>query len=196
MTAVTTPSRAYLRPAQRRRQLLDAAARVFARTGYEGLTMVALADEAAVSRRLVYDHFPDLASLYGAFFDDQVAVALLAIDAAVADAGDAGSAFGAAFACLTTMPGDRQRAIRLVAAGAGRPELEALRDRLRAHIEARWLDLVTRSAPSLDDARTLLWALVNGLLTLAELTARGEVESEAAVAIARQLVSGALTAQR
>lgn len=185
--------RAYLRPPERRRQLLDAAAQVFARGGYEGLTMVALADEASVSRRLVYDHFPDLASLYDAFFDDQVAASLVAIDAAVANAEDAEAAFEAAFGCLITMPADRQRAIRLVAAGAGRPELEVLRERLRAHIESRWLDPVRSVAPSLEAARAVLWSLVNGLLALADLTGRGELAPAAAVAIAQRLASGALT---
>ena len=38
--------RSYLRPADRRRQLLDAAARVFDRVGLTGITMVAVAAEA------------------------------------------------------------------------------------------------------------------------------------------------------
>ncbi len=53
----TTPKRPYLRAAARRRQLLDAAGRLFDRSGFGGITMAGAAVEAGVSRQLVYDHW-------------------------------------------------------------------------------------------------------------------------------------------
>ncbi len=66
-------ARAYLRPDERRRQLLDAASRLFDRGGFTAITVSAVATEAGASRRLVYDHFADLGDLYAAFFEDRVA---------------------------------------------------------------------------------------------------------------------------
>ena len=53
-------TRPYLRPDERRRQLLEAASRLFDRGGFTAVTMSAVAAEAGASRRLVYDHFADL----------------------------------------------------------------------------------------------------------------------------------------
>ncbi|MGZ4799934.1 MAG: TetR/AcrR family transcriptional regulator [Acidimicrobiia bacterium] len=186
---MTTITRPYLRADAREAQLLDAAARLFARKGFAGLTMVALADEAGVSRRLVYNHFPDLATLYDAFFDDRAARYLGSIDRAVADAGgDMAEAFSGAFRNLTAIPEADQRVIRLLVADPGLPELEALRNRLRRRIEARWLPTLT--AGRIDDAaaRGLLWTLVSGLLGLADLVSRGEISADAAVRLATALV--------
>lgn len=190
MVTATTEARPYLRPRDRRRQLLDAAGRVFDRSGYEGLTMVALAAEAGVSRRLVYDHFPDLGTLYNAFFDDRVAGYLARIDDAVARAAPGeGAAFAAAFGCLVAMPATDQQVIRLVAAGTGRAELEAVRARFRAHIERRWLPAVSRDGDDRRQARARLWALTTGVLGLAELVARGEASAATATAVATDLVA-------
>lgn len=187
--------RPYLRPDDRRRQLLDAASRLFVREGYSGITMVALAAEAGVSRRLVYDHFPDLASLYEAFFDDRATRYLAALDAAVDRAdGDGAAAFAGAFAQLLSMPADDQRAVRLLVADPGLPDLDPLRDRFRRRVEARWLAHLPPS--DAQTARAVLWTLVGGLFALAELVSRGEVSRDVAMAIATELVTATSRAQR
>ena len=179
--------RAYLNADDRRRQLLDTAARLFVRDGYAGLTMVALAAEAGVSRRLVYDHFADVASLYAAFFDDLAARYLALIDVAVDEADDTASVFAAAFTQLLAMPADDQRAIRVLIADPGLPDLDPVRERFRRHVEEQWLD----SIPAIegDHARAVLWTLVAGLFGLADLVSRGEVSKDAALAIATNLVT-------
>lgn len=48
---------------QRREQLLDAALKVIAEKGYEGISVEAVSREAGVTRPVVYDHFPNLAQL-------------------------------------------------------------------------------------------------------------------------------------
>ncbi|MBW0103100.1 TetR/AcrR family transcriptional regulator [Pseudonocardia sp. KRD291] len=49
-------TRRRLPPEQRERQVLDAAARVFARSGFHDASMDAVADEAGVSKPMVYTH--------------------------------------------------------------------------------------------------------------------------------------------
>jgi AcrR family transcriptional regulator len=176
--------RPYLNFDDRRRQLLDAAARLFAREGYAGLTMVALATEAGVSRRLVYDHFPDLASLYSAFFDDRAERHLAAIAEAV-DAADDDSAFPAAFSHLLAMPADDQRALCVLVADPGLPDLDPVRERFRRHVEQQWLGRL----PAGEHARAVLWTVVTGLFGLAELVSRDEVSHDAAMTIATNLVT-------
>ena len=187
---MTTTTRTYLRADDRRRQLLDAAATRFGSEGYPGLTMVAIAEQAGVSRRLVYNHFPDLDALCEAFFDDRVMHHLDSIERAVAEVGDDPLvAFASAFRCLVTMPAEDQRVIRLLVADPAAPELDRLHERLRGHIEARWLPDVR--AGQLDDelARGLLWTMVSGLLGLAELASRGEISASAATRLATALVT-------
>jgi AcrR family transcriptional regulator len=182
--------RSYLRADARRRHLLDAAARLFVRDGYAGMTMVALASEAGVSRRLVYDHFPDAASLYEAFFDDRSSRYLASVDRAFADGdGDLAASFEGAFRRLLAIPADDQRTIRLLVADAGQPELERVRARFRARVEDRWLSFGGDRRRATARDRALLWTLVNGLLALADLVHRDEIDADAATALATTLVT-------
>lgn len=185
-------ARPYLPAAERRRQLLDAAARCFARNGCGGLTMVALAEEAGVSRRLVYNHFADLGSLYEAYFDDRTRRYLDGIDDAVAAGGtDRLAAFTGAFRHLLAMPADDQRAIRVLVTDPALPELAPLQARVRAHIEARWLGPFRARIDDPELARALLWTVVSGLFGLADVAARGEIGIEAAAQLATALVRAA-----
>jgi AcrR family transcriptional regulator len=51
--------------AQRQRSILYAAAEVFARRGYDGARIEEIADEAKVSKALIYEHFKGKRELYG-----------------------------------------------------------------------------------------------------------------------------------
>jgi AcrR family transcriptional regulator len=146
--------------------------------------MVALAAEAGVSRRLVYDHFPDLPALYDAFFADRTARSLDGIDAALARGGtDRVAAFAGVFAELLAIPPDDRRAIRLVLTDLGRSDLDDLRDRFRSHVERRWLPAVAGSGdPRV--ARARLWMLVNALFALADLVDREEIAASSAADLA------------
>jgi AcrR family transcriptional regulator len=188
-------TRPYLPAPERRRRLLDAAARCFARDGYAGLTMVALAEEAGVSRRLVYNHFPDLGSLCEAYFDDRTRRYLDGIDDAVVAGGtDRLAAFTGAFRHLLAMPADDQRAIRVLLTDPGLPDLAPLQARVRAHIEARWLAPFRARVDDPALARALLWTVVNGLFGLADVVARGDLTTDAATELADALVTAAPSA--
>jgi AcrR family transcriptional regulator len=58
-------------PADRRKQLLDAAIEVIARDGYSAISIDAIAREADVTRPVVYGVFDDLGALLGALLDRQ-----------------------------------------------------------------------------------------------------------------------------
>jgi AcrR family transcriptional regulator len=54
---------------QRRQQLLDAARRVFVRSGYHAAAMDDIAAEAGISKPVLYQHFPGKLELYLALLD-------------------------------------------------------------------------------------------------------------------------------
>ncbi|MEU6863511.1 helix-turn-helix domain-containing protein [Streptomyces sp. NPDC046876] len=71
------PPRKRLSPAERRAQLLDVAARLFAAHRYDDVLMEDVAERAGVSRALLYQHFPNKRDLFAALYR-QVAEQLLA----------------------------------------------------------------------------------------------------------------------
>lgn len=58
--------------AQRRRQLIDAARRVFAERGFRGATTRQIAASAGVTEALIFQHFADKDALYAAILDEEV----------------------------------------------------------------------------------------------------------------------------
>ena len=67
----STPGRVQRLPrAQRRVQLLAAAQRVFVEKGYHAAAMEDIADEAGISKPVLYQHFPGKLDLYLALIDE------------------------------------------------------------------------------------------------------------------------------
>ena len=58
------------RHAPRRRQILDAAARVFAALGYDAATTAAICREAGVGSGTLFHYFPDKHSLFAELLED------------------------------------------------------------------------------------------------------------------------------
>lgn len=178
-------TRAYLRPDARRRQLLEATSRLFDRGGFGAITMTAVASEAGASRRLVYDHFADLGSLYEAFFVERVARYAAAIDRASAPSGGGSPrSIAAAVHELLAVPAEDLRAIHLLLADSATPELARARDALRSHLQARWLPTLGALGVDVEVAGALLWALASSFVTLADLVHRGELAPDAAESLA------------
>jgi TetR/AcrR family transcriptional regulator len=69
----TTSTAGRLSLQQRRRQLIDAARRVFAERGFRGATTRQIAAAAGVTEALIFQHFPDKDSLYAAILDEGTA---------------------------------------------------------------------------------------------------------------------------
>jgi AcrR family transcriptional regulator len=68
---VATPAYTRLRVDERRRQLLDAGATLFARYAYEEITMRQVAQAAGVSKPLLYHYFPSKIELFKAAVAEQ-----------------------------------------------------------------------------------------------------------------------------
>lgn len=177
--------RPYLAAADRRRQLLDAAGRLFDRVGFGGITMSGVAAEAGVSRQLVYDHFSDLDSLYLAFVEDRLA--RYRADVPDISALGAEDAAGVMFRHLLTIPSADRRVIRLLVADVGVSALDRVRQRFRSEELARWPALATRPH---DAKRTfaLVWTATSALLALADAVATGEIAESSATEVAVNVV--------
>ncbi|AYF72890.1 TetR/AcrR family transcriptional regulator [Nocardia yunnanensis] len=62
------PPRRRLSPDQRRAELLDVGARLFAELPYDQVQMDQVADRAGISRALLYRHFPKKSALFAAIY--------------------------------------------------------------------------------------------------------------------------------
>ena len=83
--AVGAVRRQRLTGAQRQKVILEAAAEVFARRGYEGARLEEIARTAGVSKALIYEHFEGKRELYAQIFrrgtDESFGTALAAVAA-------------------------------------------------------------------------------------------------------------------
>jgi AcrR family transcriptional regulator len=168
---------------------------LFDRHGFGGITMVALAAEAGVSRQLVYDHFADLSGLYTAFVEDRLAGYAASSTAAAAHDGSVSGAVREHFRHLLTVPEADRRIIRLVVTDTGVADLDGARRLLLDHELARWTSSPGSPARSRRPAETMVWTLMSALLALAHGVAIGdlspEVAEDAAVDLAGAVMSGA-----
>jgi AcrR family transcriptional regulator len=178
--------RQYLRSDQRRRQLLDAAARLFDTGSFGGMTMVALAAEAGVSRQLVYDHFTDVEGLLTAFVQDRLA-RYSARPALREPAGSVATAVAANFRHLLTIPAADRRIIHLVVADVRTPELDGARQLLLDHEWRHARVPVNRSRPNRRDT-ALLWTTMSSLLSLADAVSNRQLRADDAEALAIRVV--------
>jgi TetR/AcrR family transcriptional repressor of mexJK operon len=134
---------------QKRRQILEAAAGLFLRDGFEPTTMDAIAREAGVSKATVYAHAKNKQELFAGIVAARVAViyrAMESMDAAAAAASDALNRFARQFIQMILSP-EARGIYRIVVAEAPRnPELgriffeqgpRAVTQRLVAILEAQ-----------------------------------------------------------
>ncbi len=125
---MTETTRTRLAPSDRRVLLMDAAARTFARLGYEDARMEDVADEAGVAKGLLYRHFPSKESLFTSLMEERG----LGFSTRLRDAFDA-----------APRAGDRPDASTLIATGIAAWLDEAVKDdSLLAWTEPRHDDLV------------------------------------------------------
>ena len=195
-------TRPYLRSEDRRRQLLDVAARIAGSEGVDRLTVVGLAKAAGVSRQLVYDHFSDLQGLVGAVLADRFTV----IDNAIYESISAPGAFadpehaielalGAARGFLELSHEDRHL-LRSVLSTTDAPahELNPLASLLRARSIKRWRPLLGGELEPSSEARA--WALVNAINGLGDLVATDDLTVEGALEEFEFIVRAMLAASR
>lgn len=134
-------------PSPKRRQILDGAALVFDRSGFEGASMSKIADEAGVSKGTLYNYFAGKSELFSAFVEEMTRTRL----AWILDTGSAGDDVEAALRLVarrlidTMMSPEAHMLHRIVVSEAGQfPHLaavffEAVQRRVGAEIAA-WLE--------------------------------------------------------
>lgn len=110
-----TPHRVQRLPrAQRRAQLLEAAQVVFVEKGYHAAAMEDIADEAGVSKPVLYQHFPGKHDLYLALLDTQCDRLESLVLEAIESAADHKERVYAAIAAFFEFVGDEGQAFRLI----------------------------------------------------------------------------------
>lgn len=168
--------RPYLRPAARKRQLLDATTAVVRRDGLGGLTMVAVAAEAGVSRRLLYNHYPDLATLAHSYVIDRLSSYAEESATVFEDPSRTPRSVGRQiFERLAQLPVEDRQVLRTLLARAVPADLLPVSALLEQTIIERW----SRVRPDgevgpFDGARALL--LANVALSAIDLVERGVLD--------------------
>ena len=136
--------RSYLPAGVRRSLIVEAASRLISRDGLNGLTMVAVAKEAGVSRQLVYDHFPDLPTLFEAAFAEQARQYARGLDDVFAlGASDAATMARQLFEHVLALGPDTLRVVRALIGGAVPVELAGVREQFRATIGQEVVSVVS-----------------------------------------------------
>ena len=152
-----------LRRAERREQILDAATRAFARSGFTATSLDDVAAEAGITRMILYRHFDSKADMYRAVLDR--ACARLAETVGTGDYGEDSratliraaaadpDAFRLMFRHAAREPEFRDYADALAAASA-----EVARRELTRQIPAGpWLDWAARLVPAVSTEAVLAW---------------------------------------
>ncbi|WP_434570512.1 helix-turn-helix transcriptional regulator [Pseudomonas sp. Z3-6] len=124
--------------ADRQRQLLDVAWRLVREEGSEALTLARLADQAGVTKPIVYDHFITRSGLLAALYKDfdvrQMAVINAAIEASEPELESRAQVIASSFVECVLLQGREIPGVS--AALSGSPELE----RIKRECEGKFLD--------------------------------------------------------
>lgn len=147
--------------AARRDQILQTAAAVFGRLGFEAARMEDVAKEAGIAKGLLYKHFPSKDALFRALADRQGEVYAADLRSAVSGgdlAAQPEAALRAGLAFWLQMLGDEQASFNLTDPG-GHDAYEGLRESLREVIA----DAVRTAAPAVPEPYPkLVAALIQG----------------------------------
>jgi AcrR family transcriptional regulator len=175
--------RPYMASCQRRRALLEVAAEIVDRGGWNALTMKGLALEAGVSRQLVYDHFEDGTGLLLSTIEHLFRESHRATAEVLKGGGDLSSTIREAYRIFLEMPAAQRRAL-LAFSGEfvpNRPEThEAIRV-MREEIFALWVPFARRQSGLRDrELRPLVWMMSAAAWGLAELVDDGTVSKRQA----------------
>jgi AcrR family transcriptional regulator len=172
---------AHLGPERRRPEVLDAALKLFLKGGYDGTSMQAVANEAGVTKPVVYACFDSKDELFRALLRREEDRILAEIQGAFkADLSDPETTLTDGFTGFLRAVGDSPDVYRLIFMGEGGGNA-AVADRIRRGRQAQvdalsalarpWLDAAHRKAPQAEIDRTAR-LLGNSIAGLAEAGAR------------------------
>ncbi|WP_295805622.1 TetR/AcrR family transcriptional regulator [uncultured Nitratireductor sp.] len=167
---------------QRYRQLLDVAWRLAREEGTDALTLPRMADEAGVTKPVIYDHFGTRNGLLTALYQDfdlrQTAMIDAALDASGPTLQATAMVIASAYVDCVLAQG---REIPGVLAGlAGSPELEAV----KRDYQVVFIEKCRRALAPFTGAKGILqpgfWAMLGAADALSHAAARGEISVEQA----------------
>jgi AcrR family transcriptional regulator len=184
-----TTHRSYLNTEDRRDTLLDAFGRLLERKSLDSIAMVEVAEEAGISRALLYKHFPDVGSLIQSYFDHRAAMYFELMDLRRTPIERTPAGAMAGIEAISQMPPGELRAIEVLLTNRLHPDLIATRERFRTVFLQRWEGIIANSLdPGL--AAHLVWTLVRPFVALAVSVQHREMTLPEAERIWRAMLSG------
>ncbi|WP_458127608.1 TetR/AcrR family transcriptional regulator [Pseudomonas sp. Z2-11] len=168
--------------ADRQRQLLDVAWRLVREEGSEALTLARLADQAGVTKPIVYDHFITRSGLLSALYQDfdarQTALMDAALDASEPTLQSRSRVIAEAFVECVLLQGREIPGVS--AALSSSPELESI----KREYERLFLDKCRAVLEPFADSRGLSQASLRAMLgaaeALSDAAANGEISADEA----------------
>lgn len=169
---------------ERLRQLLDVAWGLLRAEGADALTLGRLAEDAGVTKPVVYDHFGTreglLAALYQDFDVRQTAVMDAAIAAARPTLKDKAGAIAAAYVqCVLTQGSEIPQ---VLAALQGSPEMSAVKRQYQEVFIAKCQAILAPFVGAQGLPRAGLWAMLGAADALSDAAVGGDITEEAAQA--------------
>jgi AcrR family transcriptional regulator len=156
---------------ERRAQLLAAAQRVFAANGYHSAAMDDIAEQAGVSKPVLYQHFPGKLDLYTALLESHVDELVGRVQQALASTTDNKLRVQAAVGAFFDFVNSDAGAFRMVFESdlRGEPSVQEAVDRATSASVDAITETITADA-GLDEAKARLLAV--GLVGLSQVSAR------------------------
>jgi AcrR family transcriptional regulator len=168
VTEAQNRSRTRLDPAVRRRQIAEAAARVFAEHDPSEVSFELIADEAGVSRSLVYSYFGDRGSLFAAAYNHELELLDAEIDGALESLGSDRERLSRAVSAYLGFAWRHRRSWQVIASASS-----SRHPAVREAIQAR-TDRIAASITDTPEARLL----VRGVIGMLEAAALHTLEND------------------
>ncbi|WP_210638812.1 MULTISPECIES: TetR/AcrR family transcriptional regulator [unclassified Pseudomonas] len=179
----STPRRRLSRE-DRQRQLLDVAWRLVREEGSEALTLARLAEQAGVTKPIVYDHFVSRSGLLAALYQDfdarQTALMDAALDASEATLPGRATVIAASYVECVLLQGREIPGV--IAALTSSPELE----RIKREYEAVFLDKCRAVLEPFAGPRGITQAGLRAMLGAAEALSNAAASGEISAAEAKE----------
>ncbi|NIJ57920.1 AcrR family transcriptional regulator [Pseudochelatococcus lubricantis] len=182
MPELPSPSRRRLPREERLRQLLDVSWRLVRDEGTDALTLGRLAEQAGVTKPVVYDHFGTRNGLLAALYEDfdvrQTAVIDAALERSVPTLEGKAAVIASSYVnCVLTQG---REISGVLAALAGAPELERIKREYRLAFIRKCRGVLAPFAGRQDIAPARFWAMLGAADALSEAAATGEITPQQA----------------
>jgi AcrR family transcriptional regulator len=170
-----TRSKRRMRAPERREQLLQVARKVFAKGGYQTVTMDEVARQAGVTKPILYDHFPSKRDLYQGLLEADLAALEERIETAIETSSGNRERIRGSFQAYFDFVDDEGAGFRLLmkeAVGA-EEEFRDLIGRFRERVLAMVTEVMTRESRG-NLSRKEAEEVALGLIGMAEVVAQHE----------------------